>query len=140
MPLFYLELFCELENLTKLVTSKVRRWEFSVRCTHCNEEHAKNVVAGLFALFGDCFYKCFYSYSVSKDFGNLTPIPGSRGEAHIVVRCRQCEVTQHGFDKLKFFYQFVFFNSGLVLSSLWKAHEKAFAQKMSNLNGGPELQ
>jgi hypothetical protein len=38
MPLFYLELRAEqLENVAKLLTDGVKRWEFSVRCTHCNE-------------------------------------------------------------------------------------------------------
>jgi phage FluMu protein Com len=70
MPLFYLELFCELEGVEKLIASKATHFEFSVRCTHCNEEHGKHVVA---------------------DAGSLNSIPGSRGEAHIVVKCRNCE-------------------------------------------------
>ena len=65
---FFFFFFLFFSNFAR--TQKCSHFEFTVRCTHCNEEHSKHVVA---------------------DAGNLTAIPGSRGEAHIVVKCRSCE-------------------------------------------------
>ncbi len=73
MPLFYLELEAgQLENVAKLQTAGVKRWEFSVRCGHCNADAPKHV-------------QC--------EAGVMTAIPGSRGEAHVVMKCKQCERT-----------------------------------------------
>ena len=70
MPLFYLELAAELENVKELTTSGVDRWAFHVRCTHCNEAQEKAIY-------------------IEKD--STSELPGSRGEAHLVMKCKYCE-------------------------------------------------
>ncbi len=88
MPLFYLELRAEqLENVAKLLTDGVKRWEFSVRCTHCNEVRQRRVAlqSQLSSLSQEA------PKNVYCEPGVLSPIPGSRGEAHVVLRCKQCE-------------------------------------------------
>ena len=73
MPQYYLELSVEtLENVVELRTDKVTRWEFTVSCSHCGTEHGKTVAA---------------------EAGKTSAMPGSRGEAHIVFKCKQCERT-----------------------------------------------
>ena len=88
MPLFYLELRAEqLENVAKLLTDGVKRWEFCVRCTHCNEvSHLRRSCVG-----SDVSSLQEAAKNVYCEPGVLLPIPGSRGEAHVVLRCKQCE-------------------------------------------------
>ena len=48
----------------------MERWDFHVKCGHCGEQQEKPVY-------------------IEKDV--MRDIPGSRGEAHLVMKCKGCE-------------------------------------------------
>lgn len=70
MPVFYVELSAELENVKQVTASGLQRLEMFVKCANCGEAQEK---------------------SVYIERAVMHPMPGSRGEAHLVMKCKMCE-------------------------------------------------
>lgn len=66
MPKFELQLCCDLDNVS-LCVDGVTRWAITVKCSNCQTEHATPVYL---------------------DPAVKVAIPGSRGEAHLVMKCK----------------------------------------------------
>lgn len=71
MPQFNLQMAAELEGAT-LDLSGVTRWAFHVQCTHCRFVNPQPVYL---------------------EPGVKHEVPGSRGTANFIMRCKECKYT-----------------------------------------------
>ncbi|CEP03842.1 hypothetical protein PBRA_003449 [Plasmodiophora brassicae] len=67
-----LQVRMELDGIRAVLFDRRAGWAFAARCANCGEAFPQNI---------------------HLDPSESVPVPGSRGDAHVVIKCKMCERT-----------------------------------------------